>query len=153
MLFSIVSNVISVSSADIPDNCQSCQSQHECKILKWVKFFERKRALFVILHTGGLLYFVVRQNLSQIYAFFSVKFPGLKICECNKMTNLRYGYECRVTRYFKNQKIVIKICLLDCHKKLSSNLSLWISFGDQWKSQWQGDIARIAKLPYSVSQL
>ena len=71
-----------------------------------MKFFECKRALFVILHTGGLLYFVVRQNLSQIYAFFSVKFPGLKICECKKMTNLRYGYECRV----------IKICPLDCHK-------------------------------------
>ena len=39
----------------------------------------------VILHTvGGLRYFVARQFLSQIYTLLSVKFPGLKICECKK---------------------------------------------------------------------
>ena len=34
--------------------------------------------------------FVPRQFLSQIYALLSVKFSGLKMCECKKMTNIRY---------------------------------------------------------------
>ena len=33
-------------------------------------------------HCGGLHYFVARQFLSHIYALLSVKFSGLKICEC-----------------------------------------------------------------------
>ena len=38
----------------------------------------------------GLRYFVAKQFLSQIYALLSVKFPGLKICECkNKLAKLR----------------------------------------------------------------
>ena len=27
----------------------------------------------------------------RIYAFFSVNFSGLKMCDCKKMTNIRYG--------------------------------------------------------------
>ena len=35
--------------------------------------------------------FVARQLLSRIYALLSVKFPGLKLRLCKKMTNIRYG--------------------------------------------------------------
>ena len=28
--------------------------------------------------------------MSRIYALLSVKFPGLKMCGCKKMTNIRY---------------------------------------------------------------
>ena len=34
--------------------------------------------------------------MSQIYALLSVKFPGLKICECKKMTNIRYDHDYRL---------------------------------------------------------
>ena len=30
-------------------------------------------------------------QLRGIYALLSVKFSGLKMCECKKMTNIRYG--------------------------------------------------------------
>ena len=35
--------------------------------------------------------FVARQFLLQIYALLRVKFSSLKMCECKKMTNIRYG--------------------------------------------------------------
>ena len=44
----------------------------------------------VILH-NDLRCFVARQFLSRIYALSSVKISGLKMCECKKMTNMRYG--------------------------------------------------------------
>ena len=44
-------------------------------------------AIFV----ANLRCFVARQFLSRIYALLSVKFSGLKMCECKKMTNIRYG--------------------------------------------------------------
>ena len=47
-------------------------------------------------HCGGLRYFVARQFLSQIYALLSVKFSGLKICECKK--NDKYQVWCTIAR-------------------------------------------------------
>ena len=35
--------------------------------------------------------FVARQLLSRIYALLSVKFPGLKLRLCKKVTNMKYG--------------------------------------------------------------
>ena len=35
--------------------------------------------------------FVARPFLSEIYALLSVKFSGLKMCGCKKMTNFRYA--------------------------------------------------------------
>ena len=31
--------------------------------------------------------------MSRIYALLSVKFSGLKMCQCKKMTNIRYEYK------------------------------------------------------------
>ena len=51
----------------------------------------------------------------QIYALLRVKFSGLKMCECKKMTNIRYGFwsadintfrtESRYTKYILTSEI------------------------------------------------
>ena len=51
--------------------------------------------MWILLSNIDLRCFVARQFLSQIYALLSEKFPGLKMCECKKMTNMRYGAEFR----------------------------------------------------------
>ena len=60
----------------------------ECVLLHTVcKFY----TLCVILHTVcNLRCLVASKFLSRIYALLSVKFPGLKMCGCKKMTNIRY---------------------------------------------------------------
>ena len=47
--------------------------------------------MWILLPNIDLRCFVARQFLSRIYALLSVKFSGLKMCECKKMTNIRYA--------------------------------------------------------------
>ena len=48
--------------------------------------------MWILLPNIDLHCFVARQFLSRIYALLSVKFPGLKMCECKKMTNIKYAH-------------------------------------------------------------
>ena len=50
--------------------------------------------------------FVAGQICRKFTHFPSVKFPGLKMCECKKMTNIRYVPGSEVVKVVKAIKVV-----------------------------------------------
>ena len=60
------------------------------------KFYTESVILHIVCY---LRCFVASKYLSRIYALLSVKIPGLKMCECKKMTNMRYG-DCKSLTFY-----------------------------------------------------
>ena len=70
-----------------------------CKFTQKVYTYYVILQYFVILHRILIYMWILLSNIDlrceaillQIYAFLSVKFSGREMCECKKMTNMRYA--------------------------------------------------------------
>ena len=83
--------------------------------------------MWILLPNIDLRCFVARQFLLRIYALLSVKFSGLKMCECKKMTNIRYGPWIDLRRppmTFKDKK--------DKKYKKRQQMMVWRHCGERW---------------------